>query len=143
MSIRRWLSRLLPEAGASGAGITVLLCGDARMRRLNRKWRGEDRPTDVLSFSPIPDPPRPPRRLAPGDALGEIVVDVPYAARQARNRGHSLSREVQILLSHGVLHLLGFDHERDEGTMFRRQARLVRAAFGPGPDGVPREEERR
>jgi len=119
----------------------VILCGDARMRRLNREWRGEDRPTDVLSFSPVPDPHRPPRRLAPGGPLGEIVVDVSYAARQARSRGHSLSREMQVLLAHGVLHLLGFDHERDGGTMFRRQARLVRAAFGPGPDGVPREEE--
>jgi probable rRNA maturation factor len=113
------------------------------MRRLNRDWRGEDRPTDVLSFSPVPDPPHPPRRLSPGDVLGEIVVDVPYAARQARSRGHSLSREVQILLAHGILHLLGFDHERDGGAMFRRQARLVRVAFGPGPDGVPREEGRR
>ncbi len=113
------------------------------MRRLNREWRGEDRSTDVLSFSPVPDPSRPPRRLAPGDTLGEIVIDVPFAARQARSRGHSLSREMQILLSHGVLHLLGFDHERDGGAMFRRQARLVRAAFGPGPDGVPGKGGRR
>ncbi|HQR68744.1 MAG TPA: rRNA maturation RNase YbeY, partial [Thermoanaerobaculia bacterium] len=99
------------------------------------------RPTDVLSFSPAPDPPRPPRRLRPGEALGEIVIDVPCAARQARRRGHPVAREVQILLAHGLLHLEGFDHERDRGEMFRRQARLVRAAFGPGPDGVPREEE--
>ncbi len=112
------------------------------MRRLNRAWRGMDRPTDVLSFSPAPDPPRPPRRLAPGEPLGEIVVDLPCAARQARRGGHGVSREVQILLAHGLLHLLGFDHERDGGTMFRRQAQLVRAAFGPGPDGVPGRKER-
>jgi probable rRNA maturation factor len=106
------------------------------MRRLNREWRGEDRPTDVLSFSPAPDPPHPPRRLAPGGALGEIVVDVPYAARQAEKRGHGVAREVKILLAHGLLHLLGYDHEKDEGEMFRLQARWVRSAFGPGPDGV-------
>ncbi len=140
--VRRWLSSLLLEARAEGAQLSVLFCGDTRMRRLNHAWRNLDRPTDVLSFSPLPDPPRPPRRLAPGSSLGEIVVDVPYAARQARLFGHSLAREVQILLAHGLLHLLGYDHERDGGRMFRRQARLVRAAFGPGPDGVPREEER-
>ncbi|HQR45777.1 MAG TPA: rRNA maturation RNase YbeY [Thermoanaerobaculia bacterium] len=139
--VRRWLSRLLHREGARNAPVSVLLCGDARMRRLNREWRNLDRPTDVLSFSPAPDPPRPPRRLRPGEALGEIVIDVPCAARQARRRGHPVAREVQILLAHGLLHLEGFDHERDRGEMFRRQARLVRAAFGPGPDGVPREEE--
>ncbi|HQR66328.1 MAG TPA: rRNA maturation RNase YbeY, partial [Thermoanaerobaculia bacterium] len=72
--VRRWLSRLLHREGARNAPVSVLLCGDARMRRLNREWRNLDRPTDVLSFSPAPDPPRPPRRLRPGEALGEIVI---------------------------------------------------------------------
>ncbi len=65
------------------------------------------------------------------------MIDVPYAERQARRRGHPVSREVQILLAHGVLHLLGYDHETDDGTMFRLQRRLILSAFGAGPDGVP------
>lgn len=111
------------------ASVSVLLCGDARMRRLNRDYRRVDRPTDVLSF-PAADP----------AFLGDVAVDVPYAARQARRRGHSADREVQLLLAHGVLHLLGHDHETDDGEMFRLQRRVVRKAFGPGPDGVPEDE---
>ncbi len=65
------------------------------------------------------------------------MIDVPYAARQARRRGHPVSREVRILLAHGLLHLLGYDHETDDGTMFRLQRRLILATFGDGPDGVP------
>ena len=96
------------------------------MRALNREWRGMDLPTDVLSFPS-------------GDRgfLGDLVIDVPYAARQARRRGHPVAREVKILLAHGLLHLLGYDHETDDGTMFRLQRRLILAAFGRGPDGVP------
>jgi probable rRNA maturation factor len=135
-TLRRWLSLLLRCAGTSGR-VSVLLCGDARIRRLNRTWRGQDRPTDVLSFSPEPDPARPPRRVGPGGVLGDLVVSVPTAVRQARRRGHPASRELQILFAHGLLHLLGYDHERDDGTMFRLQARLVADAFGAGPDGVP------
>jgi probable rRNA maturation factor len=69
--------------------------------------------------------------------LGDLVVSVPTAVRQARRFGHPPSRELQILFAHGLLHLLGYDHERDGGTMFRLQARLVKGAFGAGPDGVP------
>ena len=96
------------------------------MRTLNRRWRRLDRPTDVLSFPSG-------ERLS----LGDLVLDVPYARRQARLHGHSTARELQILLAHGLLHLLGYDHETDDGTMFRLQRRLVLSAFGAGPDGVP------
>jgi probable rRNA maturation factor len=111
------------------------------MRRLNRDWRGMDGPTDVLSFPFESRSPR--RRLPPGAFLGDLVISVPCAARQARRRGHATAREVQILLAHGLLHLLGYDHERDDGTMFRLQARLVRRVFGRGPDGVPGKGEGR
>ena len=125
-----WTEAVLAAAAPRGAGpVSVLLCGDARMRRLNREFREIDRPTDVLSF-PTGEP----------GFLGDIAVDVPYAARQAGKRGHSLDREVQLLLAHGVLHLLGHDHETDDGTMFRLQGRLVKRAFGQGPDGVPEDE---
>lgn len=125
-----WTEAILASAAPrGGATVSVLLCGDARMRRLNREFRKIDRPTDVLSF-PAGEP----------GFLGDVAVDVPYAARQAARRGHALEREVQLLLSHGVLHLLGHDHETDDGEMFRLQSRLVREVFGPGPDGVPEDE---
>jgi probable rRNA maturation factor len=96
------------------------------MRSLNRLWRQKDRPTDVLSFP-----------SGESGFLGDLVIDVACAARQARGRGHSLTREMQVLLAHGLLHLLGHDHETDDGTMFRLQGRCVKRAFGTGPDGVP------
>ena len=138
-AVGAWTRALLRELDLRRATVSVLLCGAARMRALNRTFRGKDRPTDVLSFSPVPDPARPPRRVPPGAFLGELVVCVPVAVRQARRCGHSPGREIRILLAHGLLHLLGYDHETDGGTMLRRQQRLVRAAFGPGPDGVPEE----
>ena len=127
--VRAWTRRLLSKLGAKrplALSLSILLCGDARMRTLNRRWRRLDRPTDVLSF--------PSGEML---SLGDLVIDVPYARRQARLRGHSTARELQILLAHGLLHLLGYDHEKDDGTMFRLQRRLVLSAFGEGPDGVP------
>jgi probable rRNA maturation factor len=104
-----------------GDSITVLLCGDAAMRRLNATFRGKDATTDVLSFpadgGTLPDGTRP---------LGEIAISVPQAARQARRAGHALGRELRVLSLHGYLHLLGYDHEVDDGSMLRLQARLER-----------------
>ena len=101
--VRAWTRRLLSKAGAKRASLSVLLCGDARMRSLNRHWRGLDRATDVLSFSPFEESSlsRAVGRRTP--FLGDLVIDVRYAARQARRRGHSPGREVQILLAHGLL----------------------------------------
>ncbi len=128
--VAEWAGRALAAADPrTKATVSVLLCGDARMRRLNRDFRKIDRPTDVLSF-PSGEP----------GFLGDVAIDVPYAARQARKRGHALDREVQLLLAHGVLHLMGHDHETDDGEMFRLQRKVVRKPFGPGPDGVPEGE---
>ncbi|HMA29777.1 MAG TPA: rRNA maturation RNase YbeY [Thermoanaerobaculia bacterium] len=134
-----WARTLLSKAGAKRplrASLSILLCGDRRMRGLNKTWRRMDRPTDVLSF---PSFQASEARAAArrGEFLGDLVIDVPYAARQARRRRHPLRREVQILLAHGLLHLLGYDHETDGGTMFRLQRRILLSAFGEGPDGVP------
>ena len=131
-----WTRSLLFEARAKRARLSVLLCGDRRMRTLNARWRGVDRPTDVLSF-PAFEASAARAAARRGEFLGDLVIDVPYAARQARRRGHPLGREVQILLAHGLLHLLGYDHETDGGTMFRLQRRILFSAFGEGPDGVP------
>jgi len=121
----RWASAVLGATGGT-APVSILLCGDVRMRTLNRTYRGKDRPTDVLSFP----------SGAPG-FLGDLAIDVPCAARQARRLGHGLAREVQILLVHGLLHLRGYDHETDNGEMFALQGKTVRRLFGDGPDGVP------
>jgi probable rRNA maturation factor len=120
------LARKAPPTDASG--VSIVLSGDAMLRRLNREFRGKDATTDVLSFSSEgeehPDGSRP---------LGEIVISVPQAARQAEARGHSLARELRILAIHGYLHLLGYDHEVDDGRMMRLQARLQRALLGKAP----------
>ena len=90
------------------AAVTVLLTDDEALRRLNRQFRSEDRITDVLSFA-FGDAPVP---MEDGPAyLGDIAISVPYARRQAAARGHSTTAELQLLLIHGMLHLLGYDHE--------------------------------
>ncbi len=98
----------------------MLFCGDRRIAGLNRRWRGKGRPTDVLAF--------PSEGIAAG-FLGDIVISIPYATRQARRRGESRAREVDRLLLHGYLHLLGYDHETDRGEMEALEARL-RKRFG-------------
>jgi probable rRNA maturation factor len=134
--VRAWTRSLLFEARAKRARVSILLCGDRLMRGLNKTWRERDRPTDVLSFPAFDSSgSRAAARL--GEFLGDLVIDVPCAARQARRRRHALRREVQILLAHGLLHLLGYDHETDDGTMLQLQRRILLSAFGEGPDGVP------
>ena len=85
------------------------------MRTLNRRYRGMDRPTDVLAFP-----------AETNGLLGDIVVSVPYASRQARRRGQTTAREIDRLLLHGFLHLAGYDHETDDGRMDRLEAKLRR-----------------
>jgi len=118
-----FVRRLAAAAPATAAGeVTILLAGDAEVRRLNARFRGKDATTDVLSF-PVEG-----GALADGSRpLGEIAISVPQAARQAAGAGHSLARELRVLLIHGYLHLLGYDHEVDDGAMMRLQGRLVRA----------------
>ncbi|HEX4825513.1 MAG TPA: rRNA maturation RNase YbeY [Candidatus Polarisedimenticolaceae bacterium] len=104
--------------------VAILLCGDRRMRALNARFRGKDKTTDVLSF------PASCVRGADGRRpLGDIVISMPQAARQAHRARHGVEREVRLLLLHGYLHLLGYDHEVDDGTMRRLENRLARRLF--------------
>ena len=121
------LAQMMPPGGADR--LAVCLVSDPRMRLYNRDFRGKDRTTDVLSFCADAED-------APGGGrhLGDIVISVPRAAEQAREAGHSLSRELKILLLHGYLHLLGYDHDTDGGTMVRTQRRLVRRLLPRGPE---------
>jgi probable rRNA maturation factor len=108
-----WLAGVAP-ARARGS-VTVAVTTDARVRALNRRFRGVTKPTDVLSF-PAGEP----------GELGDIVIARGVASRQARERGHSLATELKVLALHGLLHLLGYDHEQDAGRMARAEARLRR-----------------
>jgi probable rRNA maturation factor len=112
-----WLVDIAPKA-ARGT-VTVVVTNDRRMRRLNRTWRGVDAATDVLSF-PAGDTPGPHKHL------GDLVISRDTAARQARAAGHGLATELRVLALHGLLHLLGYDHERDSGRMARIERRLRR-----------------
>jgi probable rRNA maturation factor len=115
--VRRLLGRAARAARARGSGVSVLFCADGRMRSLNRRYRGKDRSTDVLAF---------PAGEAGGGYLGDIVISVPYAAREARRRREPADREMDRLLVHGLLHLMGHDHETDDGQMDALEARLRR-----------------
>lgn len=101
---------------------TVRLSNDRRIRELNRFFRNKDKATDVLSFPADPLD----VTMGPHDYsyLGDIIISLNTAQRQARQRGHSLDKEIKILLLHGLLHLLGYDHETDRGQMRHKELRL-------------------
>ena len=107
----RWLAGIAP-AKARGS-VTIALVPDQRIRALNKQFRRKDRPTDVLSF-PAEERGR----------LGDIVIGIGVARAQAAEAGHPLGAELRVLALHGLLHLLGYDHERDAGRMARVEARL-------------------
>lgn len=109
--LARWLQSVAPSRARGD--VTVALVPDARIRALNRRYRRKDAPTDVLSF-PADEP----------GTLGDIVIAAGIARRQAREAGHSLRTELRVLALHGLLHLLGYDHEHDDGRMARLERRL-------------------
>ena len=110
---------LLRAERLQSAEVSVLLVGDRAMRTLNRRYRGKDRTTDVLSF-PMREGGFPRVRQ---ELLGDIVLCVPVAVRQARSAGVKLREEIDRLLAHGLLHLLGYDHERGGRDARRMEAR--------------------
>jgi probable rRNA maturation factor len=96
------------------------------MRELNRRFRGQDRVTDVLSFPAGPHLSHGRAAVQSNPPLGDIVIASGRARRQARGAGHALGIELRVLALHGLLHLLGYDHERDSGEMARLERRLRR-----------------
>jgi len=120
--VRRVVEEVLKAEGVRGpAQVSVLLCGEATMRGLNARYRRRDYPTDVLSFAQD----EPDRET--GGLLGDVVVCLPVAQRQAKEYGHSTWAEVILLLVHGVLHLLGYDDGRpgDRQEMLARQEEIL------------------
>jgi probable rRNA maturation factor len=126
----RWLASVAPARARGHIGIALV--SDATMRRFNREFRGKDYATDVLSFTE-------PRASASEDharkpsspqvlpvSLGDLAIATGVAARQARAHGHALRTELRILALHGLLHLLGYDHEVDAGEMHRVEDRIRR-----------------
>jgi probable rRNA maturation factor len=134
-------ARTLQKDVAKGRPFDTLIAGDAELRRLNRDFRGQDYPTDVLSFptagqakacpTPMVGQAVPPASSA---FLGDIAISLARARAQARAFGHSIEQEIQILMLHGVLHLCGHDHETDSGAMARAEKRW-RAKLGL-PNGL-------
>ena len=118
-----WLARVAP-ARARGL-VSVAFVSDRRVRALNRRYRGIDRATDVLSFPTQRS--SPPASSVVDIFLGDIVIARGVARRQAHHSGHSELTEWRVLALHGLLHLLGYDHARDGGRMRRIEQRLRRA----------------
>src|SRR5262245_13205684 len=117
--------RMLDVLGLRSAELSLVLVSDRVMHDLNRDWRGHDRPTDVLAFAQNEAGP------APDGLLGDVVISVDTARRQAVSLGHSLVVEADRLLVHGLLHLLGYDHERSpaEARRMQRKERAVLRAI--------------
>lgn len=147
--------------GCPSAELSFLLTDDAAIRALNRRWRGKDAATDVLSFSQLEHAPAAavpgyiagtrrsrvidPRLLGRAPVLGDVIVSVETAARQAPRYGHGFAEEIERLLVHGVLHLLGHDHVHgglQARRMRREEARLLRALRGYGGEERPQARRR-
>ena len=127
--LNRFLASVLEVLGLTGE-FSVLLTGDEQLRALNLQFRGQDKPTDVLSFP----------ALAPTG--GDLAISFETAAVQAAEHGHTLQMEIKILMLHGLLHLAGYDHERDKGQMRRRET-LLRKQFDLPAGLVERTRQRR
>jgi probable rRNA maturation factor len=128
-TVARRAAKLLALLELEAAELSIVLCDDEFIRELNRTYRGRDLPTDVLSFPQDGGPGVPRRSVA---VLGDVVISIDTAARQARSRRATLSDEVTALLVHGVLHLVGLDHEApaEASEMAREAARLEKTLNG-------------
>jgi probable rRNA maturation factor len=119
-SLSRFLLRARRAARLRG-NVNVLVTGSTAMRTLNLRFRGKNKPTDVLSFPPLQA-----GEKGKGAFAGEIAISADIAAQNALRVGHPIKEEVKVLVLHGILHLAGMDHERDNGRMARKEAELRR-----------------
>lgn len=130
--------RALAEEGAEyGSTLTLVITDDETVADLNARFRGVEAPTDVLSF-PADNPPLPAVMTGEGTYLGDLVIAYPYAQQQAESEGHRPADSFALLVVHGVLHLLGYDHDTQEARrlMWAKQERVLRA-LGISPSIVP------
>jgi probable rRNA maturation factor len=125
--------RMLRFLERDTAELSILLTNDAYIRTLNREHRGKDKPTDVLAFAQEEEAEADLPGAAEGELLGDVVISLDTAERQARSRRRALLDEVSFLLAHGILHLVGYDHQDDaeEALMNAMTQRLIRAARHP------------
>ncbi len=114
--ITAWLRGLVRELDPSADSVGVRFVDDAAMRQMNRRYRDREATTDVLTF--------PGETTPEGRHLGDILISVPAASRQAASAAHSTDLEIRLLLLHGVLHCMGMDHEHDDGEMARLESGL-------------------
>ncbi len=128
-TVRKALERAADATSTAGAGVAIVLTHDSAIRRLNRQWRGFDKPTNVLSF-PAPAP-----AGAVGRFLGDIVIAYETTAREARAERKPLAHHLSHLAVHGYLHLVGYDHEtdRDASRMERLETRILATLDVPDP----------
>ena len=142
------VEKVLDEMGEHSAEVGLVLIGDTEMLHLNRQYRGIDRSTDVLAFPMREKGESSGQRPVASDKnkitdiwyldtghdlLGDVVISVPTARKQALQQGHSLQREMTVLIIHGLLHLLGYDHERsvaDARVMVRKEKKLLQLVSG-------------
>ncbi|MBZ5722629.1 MAG: rRNA maturation RNase YbeY [Acidobacteriia bacterium] len=117
-ALARFVLQASRAARLRGA-VNVMVTSSRELRTLNRRFRGRDQPTDVLSFPPGFGPDK--------EFSGDVAISAEIAAQNARRLGHTVSQEIKILVLHGVLHLAGYDHHQDQGKMARKEQRLRKA----------------
>jgi len=132
--VMKLASAILSAVGEENSDMSVTLVGDQKMRRLNRQYRHKDRATDVLAFASR-DARLPVNMRINTAPLGDVVISVPTAIRQARAANRSLQEEMAVLLIHGILHLCGYDHETNEreARRMRRRERILLERVGRLP----------
>jgi probable rRNA maturation factor len=131
-SLQEFFARALKEVRLAESAATVCFVTNAQIAKWNATYRGKNKPTDVLSFSVNGNPRIAPKNGKPSSIsaipyLGDIAIAPVIARNNARAYGRTLDEELRILILHGILHLMGYDHETDTGQMNRRELRLRRA----------------